>query len=59
MGCIKVLVVGEFRCSQIEMFNAILINFKMLLANRFLTGSEVAKVLKHYEKHTGMEYWYD
>lgn len=36
-----------------------LIIFKMLLANRFLTGGEVAKVLKHYEKHTGMEYWYD
>ncbi|TFY69475.1 hypothetical protein EVJ58_g382 [Rhodofomes roseus] len=30
----------------------------MLVANRFLSASEVVKVLKHYESHTGMEYWY-
>jgi hypothetical protein len=39
--------------------STVLIFCKMLLANRFLTGGEVAKVLKHYERHTGMEFWYD
>lgn len=32
---------------------------KMLLANRFLTGADVADVLKHYEGLTGMDSWYD
>jgi hypothetical protein len=31
---------------------------KMFIINRFLNGSEVAKILQHYEKYTGMEYWY-
>ncbi|KAF9527426.1 hypothetical protein CPB83DRAFT_856154 [Crepidotus variabilis] len=31
----------------------------MLLANRFLTGSDVAQVLLHYEELTGMANWYD
>ncbi|KAF9558211.1 hypothetical protein CPC08DRAFT_563452 [Agrocybe pediades] len=31
----------------------------MLLANQFLTGKDIAQVLKHYEKYTGMEFWYD
>lgn len=31
----------------------------MLLANRFISGSEVAEVLKHYESLTGMDSWYD
>ncbi|TFK41516.1 hypothetical protein BDQ12DRAFT_678115 [Crucibulum laeve] len=30
----------------------------MLLGNRFLTGREMAMVLKHYESHTGMDNWY-
>ncbi|KZT68341.1 hypothetical protein DAEQUDRAFT_727911 [Daedalea quercina L-15889] len=30
----------------------------MLTANRFLTPSQVVKVLKHYEGYTGMDYWY-
>ncbi|KIY43504.1 hypothetical protein FISHEDRAFT_53376 [Fistulina hepatica ATCC 64428] len=29
-----------------------------LLANRFLTGHDVAVVLKYYESLTGMDYWY-
>lgn len=29
----------------------------MLLANRFLSGAEVAKILKHYEGLVGMEFW--
>ncbi|KAF6762024.1 hypothetical protein DFP72DRAFT_594166 [Ephemerocybe angulata] len=31
----------------------------LLLANRFLSAKEVAKILKHYEGHTGMEHWDD
>lgn len=30
----------------------------MLVINRFLTPSDVVKVLKHYEAKTGMDYWY-
>ncbi|KAI0945062.1 hypothetical protein AcW1_001844 [Taiwanofungus camphoratus] len=30
----------------------------MLVANRFLDVSEVVQILKHYETHTGMDYWY-
>ncbi|KAL6303314.1 hypothetical protein BKA93DRAFT_789129 [Sparassis latifolia] len=30
----------------------------MLVANKFLDVSEVVRILKHYENHTGMEYWY-
>jgi len=59
MGCIAVLVTCE---------EHLLIPFgkkigstlrKMLLANRFLSGHEVAEVLKHYESLTGMATWYD
>lgn len=32
---------------------------KMLLANRFLSGHEVAEILQHYESLTGMATWYD
>lgn len=31
----------------------------MLLANRFLSGHEVAEILQHYESLTGMATWYD
>ncbi|RDB30322.1 hypothetical protein Hypma_007240 [Hypsizygus marmoreus] len=31
----------------------------MLLANRFINGNEVARILKHYEGLTGMDSWYD
>ncbi|KAF8906729.1 hypothetical protein CPB84DRAFT_1844201 [Gymnopilus junonius] len=31
----------------------------ILLANQFLNGHEIAQVLLHYEKHTGMAFWYD
>ena len=30
---------------------------KVLAVNRFLTGAQVAEVLRHYEKFTGMDYW--
>ncbi|KJA26834.1 hypothetical protein HYPSUDRAFT_1032560 [Hypholoma sublateritium FD-334 SS-4] len=30
-----------------------------LMANQFLTGREVARVLRHYEGLTGMDEWYD
>ena len=30
---------------------------QMLLANRFISGHEVAKILKHYEKLVGMDRW--
>ena len=33
-------------------------NEQMLVATRFLTLEEVVRVLKHYETHTGMDYWY-
>ncbi|KAF8191132.1 hypothetical protein BJ912DRAFT_964139 [Pholiota molesta] len=31
----------------------------ILLANRFLDGRDMAKVLRHYEELTGMDNWYD
>lgn len=31
----------------------------MLLANRFLTGANIANVMKHYEGLIGMESWYE
>ncbi|TFK70788.1 hypothetical protein BDN72DRAFT_765948 [Pluteus cervinus] len=31
----------------------------MLLGNRFLTGNDVAELLKHYEKQTKMDRWYE
>jgi hypothetical protein len=36
----------------------ILIRFKMFVVNRFLTGSEVAHILRHYEGLTNMDSWY-
>ena len=30
---------------------------KVLAVNRFLTGAQVAEVLRYYEKLTGMDYW--
>ena len=33
-------------------------NEQMLVATRFITVGEVVRVLKHYETHTGMDYWY-
>ncbi|KAF9818030.1 hypothetical protein IEO21_02991 [Rhodonia placenta] len=30
----------------------------VLAANKFLDAPEVARILKHYETHTGMDYWY-
>jgi len=30
----------------------------MFVVNRFLTGSEVARILKHYESLTNMDSWY-
>lgn len=34
------------------------VNEKMLLAIRYLNHGEVARILKHYETYTGMDYWY-
>ncbi|KAG6902050.1 hypothetical protein C0995_005107 [Termitomyces sp. Mi166 len=31
----------------------------MLVVNRFITGAEVASLLKHYESLTGMDTWYN
>ncbi|KAG6917601.1 hypothetical protein DXG01_001830 [Tephrocybe rancida] len=31
----------------------------MLVVNRFITGAEVASLLKHYESLTGMDAWYE
>ncbi|KAG5353414.1 hypothetical protein J132_11236 [Termitomyces sp. J132] len=31
----------------------------MLVVNRFITGADVASLLKHYESLTGMDTWYD
>ncbi|OCH84237.1 hypothetical protein OBBRIDRAFT_786416 [Obba rivulosa] len=29
-----------------------------LMANRYLTMEQMLRVLRHYESHTGMQYWY-
>jgi len=33
-------------------------NYQMFAVNRFLTGSEVAHILRHYESLTKMDSWY-
>jgi len=32
---------------------------KMFVLNRFLTGSDVVKILRHYQDLTGMDYWHN
>jgi hypothetical protein len=39
--------------------NLVSFDDKILLANRFLDGRDMAKVLRHYEELTGMDNWYD
>jgi hypothetical protein len=48
------LVSGVLGRSSYQLFN----RFKMFVVNRFLTGSEVARILRHYEGLTNMDSWY-
>lgn len=63
MGCVALLAVCTsdlFFSNMIHVFiKLFLLDDKILLANRFLDGRDMAKVLRHYEELTGMDNWYD
>jgi hypothetical protein len=56
VGCFESLALGKLQhCFKLI---KILNHCKMFVVNRFLTGSEVARILKHYESLTNMDSWY-